>query len=158
MPTLSVQQLRDMRRRGILPPSLVRVLEEEEGRGPLAAAKPAKYRSRLFEDGEHILFDSEWEADVRDQLELQRLRRLIDRWAYAPRFVLQRDPLRPRTMITYRPDFIVWPPEDEQLPWHVIDAKGVRTQLFMVKVRLWKMRMPEHKLLVWTRKDGLREL
>lgn len=144
-----------MRRRGRppLPPHVLRALQEAApkevpGEPPPApvnpGTKPTKFRSKVATDHEGVVYESRLERATSWELELMRQRGEIARWTWGPRFLLQQDPLKPNTMITYRPDFLVWPSSGG--PWFALDAKGMRTAAFNLKVRLWKLRYPAHPL------------
>jgi hypothetical protein len=86
------------------------------------------------------LYDSKAERDyARILFEKDEALELIA-WSWAPRFVLQDEPL-----ITYRPDFVVWPLEGGM---HVVDVKGHAARDFSLRVRLWKSRYPNVPLCV----------
>lgn len=129
-----------------LPPRLREQIEKQLG-ASTELSKPTKYRSRSVEGPMGELYDSQWECDVAWDLEMQLRRGEIARWSWAPRFVLQWDPQRPRTLVTYRPDFIVWKSRGAS-DWYAIDAKGVRTQLFARSERMWRVKFPNNPLVV----------
>jgi hypothetical protein len=91
------------------------------------------------------LYDSKAERDYAAVLEHRRIEiQDIGRWAWAPRFVLQDNPL-----ITYRPDFLVWPSTFfTGQPFYAVDVKGHTTRDFSLRVRLWKARYPNVPLCV----------
>lgn len=84
------------------------------------------------------LYDSKAERDYAAHLNSQ-----FEQWSWAPRFVLQDEPL-----ITYRPDFVVWGIEKGLF---VVDVKSKGTMAardFSLRVRLWKSRYPGVPLCV----------
>lgn len=140
------------------PPHLQKVIDEQRARqhahagGDPPAPKKTKFRSRTVVDGDGVVYESALERDVAANLEMRRQLGEIAKWTWAPRFLIEQDPATPNTLVTYRPDFIVWPLDNQ--PWYVIDAKGVRTATFNVKARLWKVRYPDHPLMLVRRVKG----
>jgi hypothetical protein len=89
------------------------------------------------------LYDSKAERQYSLLLEHRRITGEINRWSWAPRFVLQAEP-----SITYRPDFVVWGKDGGV--W-VVDVKSpatARTKDFSLRARLWKAKYPSVPLLV----------
>jgi hypothetical protein len=96
------------------------------------------------------LYDSKAERDYAAVLEARSRDgrgRIIRAWSWAPRFVLQDEPL-----ITYRPDFVFWTLDGRP---RVADVKGHAARDFSLRVRLWKARYPDVPLAVV--RDGVEE-
>ena len=88
--------------------------------------KPAKYRNKKTTiDG--ITFDSRMEAQRYVELKLQLESGIISGFGVQPSFVLPGG-------VRYRADFIV---SDGATVW-VEDVKGVETQAFKIKRKLWQ--------------------
>ena len=98
---------------------------------------PRKYRNIKTEvDG--ITFDSKAEADRYCELKMLQAAGKIDGFGIQPSFVLA-DGVR------YRPDFIVC---DRNGRVWVEDVKGVETQAFRIKRKLWEQCYPWMELRV----------
>ena len=98
---------------------------------------PRKYRNVKTEvDG--ITFDSRAEADRYCELRAAKRAGAIQGFGIQPSFVLEGS-------VRYRPDFIVC--GDGGHIW-VEDVKGVETQAFRLKRRLWEQRYPWLELRV----------
>lgn len=93
---------------------------------------------------EGIKFDSKMEAEY--YLDLLQMKKygLVRRFELQPKFVLQEDP-----KITYIADFrVVWEYQGES----VVDVKGVETQSFRMKKKMFMNKYPDLKLEVLTKK------
>ena len=98
---------------------------------------PRKYRNVKTEvDG--ITFDSRAEADRHCELKMLRAAGKISGFDIQPSFVLDGG-------ARYRPDFIVC--DRDGHVW-VEDVKGVETQAFKLKRKLWEQRYPWMELRV----------
>lgn len=155
-----------MTKRPEFPPHLQRIIDEQRARNaqPVQpahdahgghAAQPAKakkFHSKVVADHEGVVYESALERDVAADLGRMKAAGEIAGWTWAPRFVLEHDPATPNTLVTYRPDFLVWPIDGG--PWYAIDAKGMRLATFNVKARLWKVRYAQHPLYLVRRVRG----
>lgn len=100
-------------------------------------AKRAKYNNkRVRVDG--ILFDSKLEADYYAALKLKLKAGLIRGFCRQPEFVLQ-EGFADRKPITYRADFIVFRKDGTA---EIIDVKGMETEVFKMKRKLFQSRYP----------------
>lgn len=109
----------------------------------LKPAKKSKYNAnRVRVDG--ILFDSQLEADYYSDLKLQLKMGTIRGFCRQPEFVLQEGfgDIRP---ITYRPDFIVFYNDGT---YEIIDAKGMETETFKLKNKMFNAKFPGLELKV----------
>ena len=98
---------------------------------------PRKYRNIKTEvDG--ITFDSKAEADRYCELRAAKRAGAIQGFGIQPSFVLE-------ASVRYRPDFIVC--DRDGHVW-VEDVKGVETQAFKLKRRLWEKQYPWMELRV----------
>ena len=98
---------------------------------------PRKYRNIKTEvDG--ITFDSRAEADRYCELKMLLAAGKISGFDIQPSFVLDAG-------VRYRPDFIVC--GNDGVVW-IEDVKGVETQAFKLKRRLWERRYPWMELRV----------
>lgn len=114
----------------------------------LLADKPSKYNAKKTKvDG--ITFDSAMEADYYCELKLRHHIGEINNMILQPRYILQESP-----KIEYVADFLVTYPDGRT---EVIDVKGMQTQAFRVKLRLFKGRYPDYTLKLVTRKNGVWE-
>lgn len=105
---------------------------------------------------EGTLYDSKWEATVAERLALEEragdLRDLKNHVEHieACRFVLQeafRDKFKKaHQKITYEADFCYW----RGTQFCVADAKGVKTEAFKIKYKLFCKRYPEIKFEIFT--------
>ena len=92
----------------------------------LVSKKPSKYRNvRVEVDG--IMFDSKAEARRYNELKLMKQAGEIKGFGLQPSFLLGKK-------IRYRPDFIVCGKNGKV--W-VEDVKGMETQAFKLKKKLW---------------------
>ena len=80
-----------------------------------------------------ITFDSKREAEYYSELKLRQKAGEILGFCRQPQFVLD------DAGTTYRADFIVFYPDGKA---EVIDVKGVETQVFKLKMKMFKMRYP----------------
>ena len=103
---------------------------------------PRKYRNIKTEvDG--ITFDSKAEADRYCELKMLQAAGKISGFDIQPSFVLDGG-------VRYRPDFIVC---DRGGHIWVEDVKGVETQVFRIKRKLWETQYPWMELRVIGGKD-----
>jgi hypothetical protein len=137
-----------------LPPHLQKLIRQENPwMGGQAAKKPSTYRSRTCVDRDGVMYDSEWERDLVPQLDALVAAGQLARWTWGPRFRLQQDTAQPNTLITYRPDYRLWPgPHGFAIDglvlveWFVLDAKGGQsTPVFKNKARQWKLTYPHQQ-------------
>jgi hypothetical protein len=138
-----------------LPPRVRRLIPAApDFLAPTAAAPPKKNKlnNRWCWDEMGVVYQSKLERATAVELDHLVLVGKIERWSWGPRFLLQSDPERPGTLITYTPDFLVWPGGGHA--WFVVDSKGMKTAVFQNKVRMWKVRYPTHQLWLVTQKDG----
>lgn len=117
------------------------------GAGEPAPAKRSKYGNIKTEvDG--ISFDSRKEADYYCQLKLLKKAGEIKDFGLQPRFVLQegfnKNGVRHRP-ITYYADFVV---ENLDGTTDVIDVKGVETQAFKIKQKLFEYKFKDKNLKI----------
>lgn len=103
--------------------------------------KRNKYNAERCVDQNGVIYDSRAEMAYAVTLTVRLEDGEIRWWSWAPRFMLQAEPL-----ITYRPDFLV--DGGHGKPFAAIDVKGHATPVFRLKARLWKARFPTHPLYV----------
>ena len=109
----------------------------QEFRQRMAQEQTRKYRNVKTEvDG--ITFDSRAEADRYCELKMLLAAGKISGFDIQPSFVLD-------VGVRYRPDFIVC--GNDGVVW-VEDVKGVETQAFKLKRKLWEQRYPWMELRV----------
>jgi hypothetical protein len=99
---------------------------------------------------DNITFDSTLEAEVYRLLKIYERAGAISNLELQPVFLLKegfRDGKKWRRRITYRADFRFRRGEQDV----VIDAKGIRTQVFMLKMKLFRARYPDIVFEQWTR-------
>jgi len=114
----------------------------------LIAKKPSKYRAKkTIVDG--ITFDSAMEGDYYCELKLLNHIGEINNMILQPRYILQESP-----KIEYVADFLVtWSDGRTE----IIDVKGMKNQVFRVKLRLFKGKYPHLTLKLVTKKNGVWE-
>lgn len=103
----------------------------------ISKQKPNKYRN-VKTEVDSITFDSKAEANRYVELRLMKHAGQIKGFAVQPSFVLGGN-------IRYRPDFIVC--DNDGTVW-VEDVKGVETQAFKLKRKLWEKEYPWLELRV----------
>jgi hypothetical protein len=112
------------------------------------ADKKPKYRNnRVKVDG--LLFDSQFEADYYSHLKLQLKMGTIAGFSQQCSFILQEGfgAMRP---ITYFADFIVFRLDGTT---EIIDTKGMETETFKLKQKMFKAKFPRLELKVVRRED-----
>lgn len=103
----------------------------------ITGRKTNKYNNvKTTRDG--IQFDSRAEANHYETLKLMQRAGTIKSFARQPSFILSPN-------IRYIPDFIVW--GNDGIPW-VEDVKGVETQVFKIKKKLWTEVYPDMELRI----------
>ena len=105
-------------------------------------ARRAEYRGEVYDSG----------AEARYAARLDRLRAggAIAAWRRGTAWTLLESPTgREQDGITYRPDFEVWAPDG----FKAVDVKGVETEVFRLKAKLWRAVYPTVPLYV-VRADG----
>jgi hypothetical protein len=118
-------------------------LMERRGRAKKPAPKPSKYNSkRIHVDG--VLFDSKKEADYYGDLKLQLKAGAIKGFCRQPEFILTAG-FGNRKPVTYKADFIVFNLDGTA---DVIDVKGVETEVFKIKKKLFADKFPELELKI----------
>jgi len=118
-------------------------LMERRGRVKKPAPKPSKYNNkRIRVDG--VLFDSKKEADYYGDLKLQLKAGVIKGFCRQPEFILTAG-FGKRKPVTYKADFIVFSLDGTA---DVIDVKGVETEVFKIKKKLFADRFPELELKI----------
>ncbi|MDD5064981.1 MAG: DUF1064 domain-containing protein [Phycisphaerae bacterium] len=96
------------------------------------AEKPSKYRNnRVKVDG--LRFDSQFEADYYADLKLQLRAGVINGFCRQPRFPLA-------NALEYVADFVVWNLDGTA---EIIDTKGIRTDLYIAKKKVFMERYPK---------------
>jgi hypothetical protein len=108
-----------------------------------------KYGGTLCTDSNGVLYDSQLERRRALELKILFEHGEITWWSWGPRYVLVDATVDERTgkrtaAVTYRPDFVVL----EKGVLRVEDTKGLKTQMFMLKQKLWKARYPNVELRV----------
>jgi hypothetical protein len=99
---------------------------------------PRKYRN-LPTEYQGQRYDSRGEAAYAAHLDLLVAAGELRWWRRGKPLVLLDAPTA-GDRITYRPDFVISPAPDAEVGF--VDFKGVQTQVFRVKVRLWKAVYP----------------
>ena len=118
-------------------------LMERRGRVKKPAPKPSKYNNkRIRVDG--VLFDSKKEADYYGDLKLQLKAGAIKGFCRQPEFILTAG-FGNRKPVTYKADFIVFNLDGTA---DVIDVKGVETEVFKIKKKLFADKFPELELKI----------
>ena len=118
-------------------------LMERRGRAKKPAPKPSKYNNkRIHVDG--VLFDSKKEADYYGDLKLQLKAGAIKGFCRQPEFILTAG-FGNRKPVTYKADFIVFNLDGTA---DVIDVKGVETEVFKIKKKLFADKFPELELKI----------
>lgn len=118
-------------------------LQRKRGMVAEPAKKPSKYHSkRVYVDG--ILFDSKKEATYYSELKLRLRAGEIKGFCLQPEFILVPG-TEGQKPITYRADFITFYPDDTV---EVVDTKGVKTDVFRIKEKLFHSAFPELELKI----------
>ena len=108
---------------------------------PGGKQRPSKYGAKkTVVDG--VKFPSRAEADYYCGLKAGMVTGEIDGFCRQPEFILQDGD---GTLIRYRADFIIWPRDAEAV---VVDVKGMETQEFKLKSKLFRARFPKLRLEV----------
>jgi hypothetical protein len=111
-------------------------LTEEEARQYGLTDKPKKRKSkynavRTKVDG--ITFDSKREAEYYSELKIRQKAGEILGFSRQDQFVLD------DAGTVYRADFVIFYPDGR---YEIVDVKGVKTQVFKLKMKMLKMRYP----------------
>ena len=107
------------------------------------APKPSKYHSkRVRVDG--ILFDSQKEADYYSDLKIQQMAGVIRGFCRQPEFLLTAG-FGKQKPVTYRADFVVFQLDGTA---EIVDVKGVETDVFKIKAKLFREKFPSLKLKI----------
>lgn len=118
-------------------------LQRRRGVAADPAPKPSKYHSkRTRVDG--ILFDSQKEADYYCELKLRLQAGEIKGFCLQPKFILVPG-MKDQKPITYRADFVTIYSDGQA---EVIDTKGVETEIFKIKKKLFRVVFPELELKI----------
>lgn len=119
------------------------------GRPPIEDDADTKYKSKKIEvDG--ITFSSKKEADYYCELKLRKQTKGIKDFSLQPKFLLQegyRDmqtgkKIRP---IYYKSDFEIVHNDGSK---EIVETKGFKTQVYKLKIKMFKLRYPDLKLTV----------
>lgn len=119
------------------------------GKEPLEEIKENKYRNNKVEiDG--ITFDSEKEANYYCELKIRKRAVEIKSFRLQPRYLLQEKYVDKQTgkkvrAIYYKADFEVIH-NDGSI--EVIEVKGMKTQVYKLKIKMFRFRYPDLKLTV----------
>jgi len=109
--------------------------------GMVFPEKKPKYKSvKVRVDG--IPFDSMKEANYYSELKIRKRIGEIVGFALQPRFILQDGE---GTSIEYRADFIEFYPDGK---YKVVDTKGMKTEVFKLKEKLFKNTFPSIELIL----------
>jgi hypothetical protein len=109
-----------------------------------------KYHARRTEYGGQV-YDSRGEAEYARQLDLRKAAGAIRDWRRGMPWTLLESPTgRKRDGIEYTPDFHVW---DAQGAFTAVDFKGMETEVFKLKAKLWRYAYPTVPLFV-VKADG----
>jgi hypothetical protein len=114
----------------------------------LGRARREKFGNIKTQYGGQV-YDSRLEARYASHLSFQQAAGEITDWCRGTPWLLLDAPRR-SDRITYIPDFEVWKKGRERLqqPSFVVDTKGVLTDVFRLKAKLWKARYPDIPLIV----------
>lgn len=121
----------------------VRLTEEEARRLGIisGSGKASKYHARkVTVDG--VKFDSQLEADYYCELKLRQRAGEIDGFSRQARFVLTYGDDQTRAT-EYVCDFVVFYPDGH---YEIIDCKGMKTDIFKLKEKMFKAKYPKLKL------------
>ena len=117
--------------------------------GPIMAPRKEKY-GRIKKEVDGIVFDSTSEADAWRILKLWEASGAITELEVQPEFQLEPGFVvdgRKVRAIKYRADFLFV--KDGRKT--VVDVKGVQTQAFVIKAKLFKARFPQLVFEIWDR-------
>lgn len=128
------------------------ILEQLNKRGHknilLPEKKPNKYRAQKVTIDGHV-FDSIKEAQFYQDLKLRLQAGEIVAFELQPTFILQEGFVnkdgKKRRPITYTADFKIVYPNGEI---EIVDVKGYKTKVFMLKRKLFEYKYPEYSLKV----------
>lgn len=119
------------------------------GKEPIDEIKENKYRNNKVEiDG--ITFDSGKEANYYCELKIRKKAGEIKSFSRQPRYLLQEKYVDKQTgkkirAIYYKADFEIVHNDGSK---EVVEVKGMKTQVYKLKIKMFKFRYPDLKLTV----------
>jgi hypothetical protein len=121
----------------------------------LPVTAPRKYRNlpSMYKEEK---YDSKGEAAYAQHLDYLVAAGQLAWWQRGKPVALLPEVETKADQITYRPDFVISPAPDGETGW--VDYKGVLTQVFRLKVKLWKRAYPGNPLYVVGKDYALRRL